>query len=859
MMFGQSHGELSALCAAGVLEYRKILPLHWEVDYEPEEFIKGNGRLALVGTSEEFLVPLLERYQDVIIAIYVAPNFQILGGEGSQLEGLIDELRWTQFLPYPAIHTHHFASLQPSVTEHLRSLPTHPFRTPVYSAMICDVYPEDPKAVSEILSANLINPVLLWQTTRKMYEDGARIFLQVGGGATMYAQARSNIGEDDVVAASLDVDYRSAITQLNYFCATLLTNGVNVNLAHLYENRSVKLLSIDFNDARLAKFELASAADISTLASTDQTHQNNDESERSFQEDTVPVDEPRMPFIGNVLSYVENQEVVIERLLDLREDLFLAHHLFVHAEKVKPVSACFPVVPLTISIEMMGEVAACLAPGCGLLGFEDIKATRWIGLQDIEILPLRISAKLQRYDLNTDTYRIHVCVYMEEYETPAIQATVLFGRHYLVDLNMSFSPLKNPRAHPLSAKQVYGERVLFHGPIFQSISGDTVLADRAVIGELAVLPKNGMFYSIRQPELLTDPILLDGVGHLIGLWAIERGVYVFPVAIRKLELYCPTPRVGTRVPVHVEISQFSSKLLGVDVEIQDGSGHVWMRIKGWWDWVFSWTQKVNHFRRHPTRHLVSHELDLEALPQGAIAQYIEKLDLKNTDQGINLEIISRLYLHIKEMPTFMKLEKVPARQLQWLLGRIAAKDAVRRWLARDTDKEMLHPASFIIENDESGQPAVKAIHGTQTPPSLSISHAEDRAVALVHDDAVGIDIERVADRDEVFLATIASQGERELLGNLVGSEPSAWITRLWCAKEATGKLLGTGLDAAPQGFEAIDIKACGTITILHHGNGRSVLVNTKQEDDFIIAYTAEMPARGEVLPLLRSFDTNVKD
>ena len=34
------------------------------------------------------------------------------------------------------------------------------------------------------------------------------------------------------------------------------------------------------------------------------------------------------------------------------------------------------------------------------------------------------------------------------------------------------------------------------------------------------------------------------------------------------------------VPVRIEISEFSSKFLYADVEIQDGSGHVWMRIKG---------------------------------------------------------------------------------------------------------------------------------------------------------------------------------------------------------------------------------------------------------------------------------------
>lgn len=822
MMFGQSHGELSALCAAGVLEFREVIQTHWQVEFASEDYISGGGRLALVSASEEHLAPWLKRFRNVNIAVHISPSFQILGGEATQLESFIAEVRksgiWTQFLPYPAIHTPRFTSLRPVIEPHLGSLSVRPLRVPVYSGMICDLYTDDPDALRQTMIANLDHPVLLWQTTRKMYEDGARIFIQVGGGATMHAQAKTNIGADDVVAVSLDVDYRGAIPQLNHLCATLLTNGVTLDLAYLYEHRSVQTLNIDVTKAELAGLERLSA-----------------ESRRSRRESAMSPDEPRMPFIGSVLDYVENQEIVIERVLELREDLFLAHHLFVPAEGIKPISARLPVMPITVSMELMAEVAACLTPGYGLLGFEDIRATRWIGLEDRDTLPLHTSAKLQYYDEVTDTYRIIVDVYVEKQDTPAVQATVLFGRHYQVNLNLNFSKLHNPRPYPLSAKQIYEERILFHGPMFQSISGDTVLGDRAVVGELAVLPKDGMFRSTQRPELLTEPILLDAVGQLVGLWAIDKGVYVFPISIRRVELYCPTPAVGTRVPVHIEITEYASKLLYADAEIQDGAGHVWMRIQGWADWVFRWPKKVYDFRRQPTKHCASHDVLLNSLLDDAVAQTITKRDLRD----LELHAMARFCLHMEEMPTFWRLGKVPSRQLQWLLGRIAAKDAVRQWLARETGTEMLHPAAFAIENDEKGQPLVKNIPEGQALPRLSISHSEERAVAIAQKDAVGIDIERIVERDAQFLETIATHKERELLAGFLGSEYNAWITRLWCAKEAVGKLMGTGVDTAPQEFEATDIGASGAISILHHQSGRNVSVYTREENGFIVAYAAE--------------------
>jgi phosphopantetheinyl transferase len=710
----------------------------------------------------------------------------------------------------------------------LESLPVHPFQIPVYSGMICDIYPNDPDTVRETMISNLDHPVLLWQTTRKMYEDGARIFIQVGGGATMYAHAKTNIGADDVVTASLDVDYRGAIPQLNHLCATLLTNGVTLNLPHLYEYRTVTPLNIDVTDAELAGIERVYAQS----------------GEPSVEGATSP-DEPRMPFMGNVLHYVENREIVIERVLDLTEDLFLTHHLFIHAEGIKPPSACLPVLPMTISMELMAEVAACLAPGCGLLAFEDIRAMRWVELVDSNTVRLKTSAKLHHYDEATQTYRIAVTTYIEEQDTPAFQATVVLGQRYHVSLDLGFSELENPRPYPLTTKQIYDERILFHGPMFQSISGDTTLAERAVIGELAVLPKDSMFASTRQPELLTDPILLDAVGQLVGLWAIDKGAYVFPISIRQVEFYRPTPPVGTRVPVHVEVTQYSSRLLYADIEIQDGAGGVWTRIKGWGDWVFRWSKKIFDFRRLPTRHCASNDLLLTSLFDEVVAQTLSESDLRD----FGLHVMARLYLHMEEMPNFWELGKIPSRQLQWLLGRIAAKDAARQWLARQTGTEMLHPAAFAIENDEKGQPVVKKIPEGLAAPKVSIAHSESRAVAVAHRNAVGIDIERIAERDKSFLETFATRQERERFGNFLGSEDRhAWITRLWCAKEATGKLIGTGVEPSPQQFEAIDVNGSGVISILHHPTGSTVLVKTIQESDFVIAYTEGPFVPSEAIP-----------
>jgi len=806
MIFGQSHGELSALCAAGCLDFPDVIASHWQIEYDPEELEAGRGRLVLASADAKRLAPLLEQYEDVTVAVHVSPSFQILGGDVDQLEKVVAELRrdgvWTQMLPYPAIHTPRFTSLRSLFEPFLKNIEVHPYKIPVYSGMICDLYPQERDSMLLTMVDNLDHPLYLWQTTRKMYEDGARIFIQVGGGATMHTQARANIGADDVVPLALDVDYRTATRQLNHLCGALFINGINLDYGYLYRLRNARIL--DMKSAAVQKPLQAPSA------------------------------EPRLPFVGEIKYYREHGEIIVQRVLDLSEDHFLAHHLFINAPDIKPINARAPVMPLTVSIELMAEVASCLAPGYGIIGFGDIKTNRWIELEDSDTLELEISARLQNVDPETGVLEIGVAVYVPQQERAAVEALVRFGQQYQLSVELGFADQDNLRPYPVSAAAVYGERRLFHGPLFQCVSGTIALGENSVFGELAVLPKDTMFTSLSEPELLTDPILLDGVGQLIGLWAIDKGVYVFPITIQQVEFYCPTPPVGTTVPVQIEITDFSSKFLYADVEIQDGSGHVWMRIKGWGDWVFRWTERIYNFWRQPTRYCTSHALQLESsFDGGHSARLVAKSELRDMD----LTFMARFYLHMTEMVRFKELAGYPERQMHWFLGRIAAKDAVRCLLMEDGASEMLHPASFVIENDTLGRPLVRELAAGSSVPHVTIAHCRDRAVALAAEEPVAVDIEEIRERDDGFLESFTSEDERNLLREISAGAENLWLTRLWCAKEVAGKLLGTGVDTAPQKFKMVAITDDGKVTIRPNKN-MEVAVHTFCMDDFVVAYAA---------------------
>jgi phosphopantetheinyl transferase len=131
--------------------------------------------------------------------------------------------------------------------------------------------------------------------------------------------------------------------------------------------------------------------------------------------------------------------------------------------------------------------------------------------------------------------------------------------------------------------------------------------------------------------------------------------------------------------------------------------------------------------------------------------------------------------------------KSDKRRRDWLSGRLAAKDAVRRWLEERGER-----VSGIVEifNDADGVPYITT--ETDLSPDaalsrrlrLSIAHNESGGCAAVHLGPVGIDVERIAVRDPGVLAHYARDDE--------DARTPRSQTRLWTIKEAVLKMLGLG-------------------------------------------------------------------
>jgi phosphopantetheinyl transferase len=320
---------------------------------------------------------------------------------------------------------------------------------------------------------------------------------------------------------------------------------------------------------------------------------------------------------------------------------------------------------------------------------------------------------------------------------------------------------------------------MFHGPAFQGVAELGPVADDGIAGEL-ITP-------------LAPGALLDTAGQLLGFWIMMRTArnrLAFPAGIDRVHYYGSPPRPGERVRCVVRIRSVSATEVVADLQLRRADGRLWASIDRWTDRRFDTDEVTWPVFLFPERNRIA-----QRQPGG---WYLVR---DRWPDPATRELVMRRYLSAAERMDYER--RAPRAARQWLLGRIAVKDAVRQWLW-DAGAGPVFPIEVTVSNDPSGRPRVAGPF--PEVPEVSLAHTGSLAAALVghpgYLPSVGIDIEQITDRDDRTLAAILTDAERSLLDTVCSSDParSSWVTRFWAAKEAVAKAVGTGLGGRPHRF-----------------------------------------------------------
>ncbi|SEQ95788.1 Acyl transferase domain-containing protein [Solimonas aquatica] len=523
--------------------------------------------------------------------------------------------------------------------------------------------------------------------------------------------------------------------------------------------------------------------------------------------------DPAYPMLGVITEQAPGKQTS-ERIFDIGHDRFLRDHTLGNAPSGSDPSLCgLPVIPFTFSMELIAQAAARLINRTDrvVIAIENSRGSRWLSL-DKGTVHLRVIAEQRGED------QAHCRVFLlGESNTPGgvlvFEGTVLLAAGYPPAPPAQPLPstgLQPPVLH--QPGQLYSQG-MFHGPRLQGCTRLAGFNAAGMIADMVSIATRDYFASTATPRFQFDAALLDAAGQVAGFWLRERSVGLpncFPFRVQRLSLYAPPPAAGLRFVCHGAIQMQGDTQLSARWDVVDAQQRLIMRAEGWDDRVFSAPERFFAFRLDPVRARLSTPALAERLPTELCLRRLEPLPEGTLDEGGTIwkRMFAHMVLSRAERELFYALPAQGPRREEWLMGRLAAKDAVRDWYAQRGHAD-LAPADVEILSDAQGRPYVRcALAAPLAAPAVSLAHSQRWAGAVAADASVslGLDYQRLGGvRSEDLLAGGFSAAEQALA--LAQQSDAATRERnlvaLWCAKEAAAKAAGSGLQGRPLDWQVV--------------------------------------------------------
>jgi hypothetical protein len=670
---------------------------------------------AALGMPADRVGELLGGSGDVVVTHDNCPRQSVVCGPAALIADVVERAHAAgiiaQTLPFrTGFHSPMYAPYLAAARETLRRLETQPPSMPIWSATSLASFPRDPDRVRDLVLRHLVEPVRFRQLIELLHESGVRAFVQVGPGS-LTGFAEDTLRDRDHLAVTTAVSQRDGLAQLRRVAAALWTDGLSPRFERLRrasKGRAPKAgvrLRLGGPLVRLAGVvEPVTAgggvdlpigtpvlAELSALMAETAT------AARAVAQRLTS--SPDAPSGGRTVSEVSTtREFSLLTMPDVSD-----HCIFHQAEGWPEDSDRFPVVPMTTLLEVMADAALTVAPGRVVVGFEQVRAMRWLTVAPATTATVHAASDgAGRVKVRIEGYASGCVLVRDAYPAPRSPAP---------------APLSGKRPAPVAAHDMYADRWMFHGPRFAGVADIESIADDGITGTVLSLPARGA--------------LLDGAGQLIGHWMqASRTVdqTVLPTGVRAVRRYGPQPPIGSRLRCTVRIREVTDTEMRADAELRTGDGRVWCGIEDWTTRRFATDDGIWRVKLRPDHNTLS-----QPCPGGWNVVW------ERWPDGASREMMMRRYLNAAERAQYERLNAL--QQRQWLLGRIVVKDSVRRWLW-DRGAGPIYPAEVTVD-DTDGEPRVR---GPFRAPRVSLAHGPPGgprracAVAIAGDDPVAFTV-----------------------------------------------------------------------------------------------------------------------
>jgi acyl transferase domain-containing protein/phosphopantetheinyl transferase (holo-ACP synthase) len=807
---GHSVGEWNAMLFAEMTEG------DWDQMYQSlvtREFPAQYPLVAVSGIDIE----TVEQWCAEIPGLYLTndncPSQILLCGEKEAVEALTERLReerlFHTLLPYGiGFHTP-LLQADEGDQDILDTVSIHEGLAPVWSSTTLEPIPTDKERYAELVSTQTRRPVYFRGLIEKLYEEqDARVFVQIGFGTLVGFVEDTLKGREFSAIAGCTTD-RGGTDQLRRVLAALFIEGREVDAAFLgvkplyrVEHDLMTLTpgapailtelpeltrvvrerygAVAPNFApgmpstaagnpilAMAQANMREAVQVQNelVCLFDQAPQNASDASAGA---SVAVLSPAggavaggAPSLTGAAALPPNFEEPLR--LTFEDHPYLVDHSIVRQpEGWEFTDDLNLVVPFTMTIELLAEIAKRHAPTRKLIRIGKVMAYRWISLErPFEEMVEGSWKSPDVLELNLRGHAKAELTFADEWPEPPAE--------YIGEIDIGDSIMECP-----SAAALY-DRYSFHGPQYHSGT------------EMIKIASRGMATWAKQRE--GKGSLLDIMGQQLGLFLhLTQTVNTisFPVRLKELSLYADIFDQEGLFEHTMPISRLTDSAIVADMVLKR-DGRIWSVARDFVCQRFQNIIPVWNVILKPQHNTLAQEI------APGVYHYT------NASQDNILALLSKRYLNGTDRDEEEKLGSANLSR-EHLVSRIALKDAVRAF-ARREGGELLYPIEIFCSHDGKGRPLVSG-HGRAAQPvegiHVSLSHKGNEAVAIAADGPVGIDLEKIEEKSPGFFEVAFTERERELLAGLPGPEAAL---RFWVAKEACSKKAGTGLGGNPKRFE----------------------------------------------------------
>lgn len=786
MNAGHSLGEWLAAKSSALAEESSVVTLLSFLN--PETFDLKDSRFIAVGCGITKLSALIADIKELYLSNDNCPQQVILCGSHEAIEELLPILKkkqiFHQVLPFQSgFHSPFIADRLDVLLEGMRQMRFRKTQIPLWSATTLTLYPEDFEAIRALCVAHLIEPVRFRELTEKLFEEGARLFIQVGsGGLTGFID--DTLKGQNYSAVSSNVAIRSGLGQLQRVLAALFVEGKTAGLEFMgYDGKAktpkkgIKLqLGLPLITELSSLKELARQPERRTYTNEpvfeDLAHPllkvfNDNVSEMMdiqsellhlFQAGPVsqPVETLRPEFILPVrIPFAKQLDITLEN------SPYLIDHSLLRQPKGWPcVEDMDPVIPMTMIFELFGEIANEQSPQENVHKIMNIKVFQWMNVAQ----PFRETVTGEWKNQQV------VALNLERFAAAEVLLDNIPVLHVAEELEVGhLLPLNR------SAAQIYEEH-MFHGPAYQGIKKLIAVGDKGITGIIEGGAGKGS--------------LLDNAGQLFGLWlqlTLSKDRIAFPVKIQEIEFFGELSDQKGSFECTCMLTELTEEFATADFLIKR-DGQVWAKVSGWQNRRLEIDEALWSVSMSPLRNRLSEEI-----APGIFMFY------NAYSRVVSWDFILKRYFGQEEKKHYHSL--MPNKRKEWMISRVAVKDAVRNLLNKEK-QQACYPITFSVLSNEVHQPYVQG--GLTEGINISIAHKGTDAVGIArYDRPVGIDLEHIEERSQGFYELVFSAGEQALLAD---KDKAEWATRFWVAKEAYGKYLGKGLQGNPKAYTITEIR-----------------------------------------------------